>query len=219
MPYFMFFDLTVGLKEPLHVPKGTLKSILDHVAFVEKTLGFEKQQYKDNPPHWIMKPADSVTDKVLCETVEEHNRFVTSLWSRMEEWHTNPAEDGEVLTPEDAAAFWHGLRRIPAPPPERWTREYYASRMEHLYEVMRGQKSEGVFFGIKALNAKQAAAVIRLFSEFLDAHDMRLDVPKDCDHLASSYDGGYEWCEKCGAVTPEHADACRKRKCPLREEL
>ena len=57
-----------------------------------------------------------------------------------------------------------------------------------------------------------------IFSTFLDKDDRRLDVPKGYDYLASSYDGGYTWCEKCGAVLPEDADACRKRKCPIRAE-
>ena len=90
--------------------------------------------------------------------------------------------------------------------------------MEHLYEVMRGRKSEGVTFGEKALTTKQAAAVINIFSPYLDHDDRRLDVPNGYDYLASSYDGGYDWCEKCGAMRPEDADACRKRKCPIRAE-
>lgn len=88
-----------------------------------------------------------------------------------------------------------------------------------LYEVMRGRKSEGVTFDEKALTPKQTAKVIILFSEFLDHHDIRLDVPNGRDQLASSTDGGYDWCEKCGAMDPDDVPDCRKRGCPLRKEL
>jgi len=74
-----------------------------------------------------------------------------------------------------------------------------------------------VTFDEKPLTERQAAQVINLFSVFLDAHDCRLDVPKGYDYLASSYNGGYIWCEKCGAVTGDHMANCRKRGCPKKE--
>jgi len=70
----------------------------------------------------------------------------------------------------------------------------------------------------KALTPKQAAMVIRIFEQWLDPADLRLDVPKGYDHLESSYDGGYVWCEKCGAVSPDEAYSCKKRGCPIRDE-
>jgi hypothetical protein len=127
-----------------------------------------------------------------------------------------PAET-EELTPEGAQTFWHGLVDIDVPP-QRWTSDYYRERMEHLYEVMRGKEHEGVNFDEKPLTPKQAASVIRLFETYLDSHDLRLDVPNGYDYLASSSDGGYEWCEKCGPAHPDDADACRKKGCPIYNE-
>lgn len=123
----------------------------------------------------------------------------------------------DTLTPEDAATFWHGLTEITVPA-ERWTREAYVDRMNHVYEVLRGNEHEGVTFDGKALSSKQAAAVIRVFSEYLDGHDCRLDVPNGYDYLASSYDGGYDWCEDCGPCHPDDRSSCRKKACPLLAE-
>lgn len=217
MSYRVFFAMSSGLKEPITVPKGTLKEILDRVALTEKTLGLEVEQYQDNPKHWKdTKPKDGVSDETFCEVAEEHNRFVRWLYQRFEEYSKTPAADGETITIEDAASFWYGLSIIDVPA-HRWTGDYYRERMEAIYEAMRGREGEGNVFDSKPLKPRQAADVINLFSQFLDHDDLRLDVPKDCDHLASLDDGGYEWCEKCGAVTYEHAELCRKRGCPLKE--
>lgn len=218
MSYHTFFDFSVGLETPLKVPKGTLASIMDHVSNIESALGYETEQFLDNPPDWkTTVPKEGVSDKTFCEEAEQHNRWVESLYHRFGEWYEKPVEDGETITPEDAGKFWHALTRINVPP-RRWTGDYYRARMEALYEVMRGRETEGVSFDEKALTPKQAAAVIRLFEQYLDKHDLRLDVPKGCDYLASSSDGGYTWCEKCGPVTDEHVDECRKRGCPPKKE-
>lgn len=91
--------------------------------------------------------------------------------------------------------------------------------MGSLYEVMRGRPSEGITFDVKALTPAQAGAVIRLFEQFLDTHDVRLEVPHGYDHLASSLDGGYQWCNKCfRPMAPEDGAGCRRRKCPLADQ-
>jgi hypothetical protein len=218
MAYRTFFNLSAGLSRPIQAPIGTRREIIAHVNFVERTLGFKRRKYKDNPWHWQSTlPVEDVSDKIFCELAEEHNRFVRKLYEQLMEWSECPPEDGETITPKDAEEFWHGLVTIPVPT-SRWTPEYYIARMEAVYEVLRGRECEGMTPEGKALNPRQAAFVIRLFSEFLDVWDRRLDVPLDCDHLASSYDGGYEWCEKCGPVTEDHLYRCRKKKCPMREE-
>ena len=220
MSYDALFSMSSGLSKPIRVPAGTLADCQSHVASVEKTLGYETTLYLDNPKHWLArnKPKDGVTNEVFCETAMRHNHWVYWLYDRLEEWSKKkPEGKTEKLTPKDAATFWHGLEEIHVPV-ERWTRDYYQDRMEHLYEVMRGRANEGVTFDPKALTVKQAAAVICLFSEYLDAHDIRLDVPNGHDYLASSYDGGYVWCEKCGPVHPDEEECCRKRGCPLRAE-
>ena len=228
MSYHVFFGFSSGLAEPIRVPVGTKKSIIEHVEEVESVLGLKRTKYEDNPVHWdhwdpeYRNGFPSVEDKTLCETVQYHNGWVRSLYRDFAEWSEKPFKSskghrGEWITPKDAQKFWHGLVELRVST-DRWTADYYIARMEHLYEVMRGRESEGVTFGTKALTTKQAAAVINIFSPYLDHDDRRLDVPNGYDYLASSYDGGYDWCEKCGAMRPEDADACRKRKCPIRAE-
>lgn len=237
MSFHVFFGFSSGLSKPLTVPKGTKKSYIQHVEHVEKALGLERTKYKDNPIHWdsFKRDFSKIDDEVLCETVGEHNSWVTDCWEAFSHWSKHPFTAGkghqaegrdraypigwksEKITPEDAQLFWHGFEMLKVPA-EKWTRQYYVARMEHLYEVMRGRESEGTSFDVKALTPEQAAAVIRIFDQYLDSHDMRLDVPKGYDYLASSYDGGYLWCEKCGAVAPDDGYSCRKRKCPIRAE-
>lgn len=219
MSYHVFFAFSQGLARPMTAPKGTLAAILAHVAEVEETLGIKRTRYMDNPEHWDWRgPAfragfPDVADEVLCETAQGHNEWVRCLYDRFAEWAKNPPDGGEEITPDQAAQFWPGLRMIEVAP-DRWTRDYYRNRMEHLYEVMRGRPSEGVTWRVPKLSPKQAGAVIWLFG-FLDTGDIRLEVPRGCDHLASSYDGEYEWCERCGAVTNDDAARCRKRACPV----
>lgn len=219
MSYHVFFEFSQGLSRPIKAKPGTLEKILTHVRHVEKSLGYKTSQYMDNPPHWdSTTPGDGVTDEVFCRTAEEHNTLVRWLYCQLEKWSENPPDPFEEITPEDAKQFWHGLRLIEVPPAQ-WTRDYYVARMQCLYEVMRGQESEGISFDAKALSPKQCSAVMNLFSQYLDTHDVRLDVPRGHDYLASSDDGEYIWCEKCGAVTYDDAMDCKKRGCELREEL
>lgn len=220
MSYRVFFAFSVGLKEPLSVPAGTKARCLAHVEETETTLGLKRERYRDNPIHWASRGRfDGIDDDVLCGTVTEHNRWVRWLYGALAEWSTTPVEGGETLTPEDAAEFWHGLELLTVPS-ERWNSEYYRARMECLYEVMRGRETEGVSLDEKALTPKQAGAVIRLFSEFLDPGDLRLEVPRGCDLLADSDE--YRWCERCGAVDDidggMDVENCRKRGCPLKRE-
>lgn len=238
MSYHVFFTFAAGLSKTLSVPKGTKKSYLEHVERVEKTLGLARVRYQDNPVHWddFKRDFSKIDDELLCQTVLKHNAWVRQSYADFTFWSEHPFTVGkghqdqfpntafpagweaEQITPDDAKLFWHGFEMLEVPV-DRWTREYYVSRMEHLYEVMRGREHEGVSFDAKRLNEKQAAAVIRLFAEYLDAHDMQLDVPRHHDYLASSYDGGYEWCDNCGcAVHPDDIGSCKKKKCPLREE-
>lgn len=218
MSYRTFFGLAVGLSKPITAPAGTLKSCQDHVAKVEATLGFRVERDENNPAYWIAKPQEGVSDDLLCRTALEHNDWIRRLYANIQEWHKKPPTGGtEVITLEDAQTFWHGLEIIHVPT-ERWTMTYYRDRMEHFYEVMRGRNSEGVSFDTKALTPKQAASVIILFAEFLDHQDIRLDVPNGHDSLRASYDGGYDWCTKCGPVAEEEVENCRKRNCPLRAE-
>lgn len=216
MSYRVFFELSTGLRQPLHCPAGTLAAIRAHVAEVEAALDLRRVQRDGQADYWETRgfPSDDLEDELLCKVVEDHNRWVRWLYDRFAVWSKEPVEGGDVITPEEAATFWHGLRRLFVLP-DRWTGDYYRARMEVLYEVMRGRPTEGISFDAPKLSPKQAGAVIRLFSEHLDPQDLRLEVPRGCDHLASSYWGEYEWCERCAAVLPEDAAACRKRGCPV----
>lgn len=216
-----YFFFTQGLSQTITVPSGTKEMIAKHVSYVEESLGLKKIEAPDgNSAYWDCPPnkfkSIEIDDKILCSVVETHNIWVRQLYEYFEKWVQNPpGGNTEQLTPDDAKTFWHALTILDVPP-ERWSRNYYKSRMEHFYEVLRGREDEGVEIGCKPLTTKQANAVIWLFS-FLDKHDIRLEVPKGGDELRSADDGGYDWCEKCGAVYPEDAGACSKRKCPLKE--
>lgn len=219
----VYFSFSTGLSKTLLVPPGTTEQYVAAVAAVEETLNIKRSQDNDNPVHWdhwdpeFRNNFPSVSDKELCETAERHNTWVRRVYDEIDKWAKEPVEGGEELTPEAAQRFWPGLRMIEVSP-ERWSSDYYRARMEALYEVMRGRETEGISFGQRALTPKQAGAVIRLFEGFLDPTDLRLEVPKDRDYLASSYDGEYDWCERCGAIAADDFGLCRRRKCPLREE-
>lgn len=219
MAYNTFFSLTSGLSKAIKSPKGTKQRIADHFDWIESTLDMQTPG-GGSKWHWFnLRDAVSRADsKVLCRAAADHNNFVRVLYSQLGEWSNAPAKGGEQLTPTFMKKYWDGLKEIEVPS-EKWTADFYRERMEHLYEVMRGRESEGVTFDEKPLTEKQAAQVINIFSQYLPDHDLRLDVPRGCDYLASSYDGGYTWCEKCGAVLPEDGENCRKRRCPVKAEL
>lgn len=219
MSFHVFFGFSQGLSGSLFVPPGTIRAIMEHVSEIETTFGFETTQYLKNPPHWKSTiPSTEITDEVYCLTADRHNAWVRNLYAKFGEWSKSPVKPGEELTPKKAAKFWHALTMVEVPP-ERWTEDYYRARMEHLYEVMRGRPNEGVTFEAKPLTEKQAADVINLFSNYLDVGDLRLDVPNGRDYLASSSDGGYDWCEKCGPMVWDDVRSCRQRGCPLLKEM
>lgn len=205
MSYRAFFSLSTGLKCDVVAPTGTLAKWQKHVKDVEATLGLIAEQYLDNPAHWQRTDFVGVADDVACRTVAAHNRWVRFVYDRLGSWMESPVEGGETITPAEMDTIWHGLALLDVEP-GRWTLKYYRERAEHLYEVMRGRASEGVTMDAEPLTERQAAAVTRLFSEFLDTGDLRLDVPVGHDRLASSYDGGYTWCEHCGPIDEE--DSC-----------
>lgn len=219
MPYHTFFLLASGLAASIWTPPGTKAGIMAHIEEVERALGLKRDQYEENPIHWDHWNRDfsQIPDDVLCSTVSDHNNWVRQCYGDFAKWSEKPVENGEEITPQDAEGFWFGFEMLSVPP-SRWTEDYYRERMETLYEVMRGRETQGVSFGARPISAKQAAAVVTLFPEFLDTHDIRLDVPNGHDILASSHDGGYEWCEKCGPVDPDDLWKCKKRKCPLKME-
>jgi hypothetical protein len=220
MSYQVYFSFSSGLAKAMWVPLGTRVSIQDHIEMVESVLGLQAEQYGTNPKHWARSDFADISDDVLCETVSLHNRWVRKLWVDLGKWSKAPVAAGEELTPLNAQEFWHGLQLLTVPV-QRWSKSYYTERMEVLFEVMRGREAEGITFNAKkALTSVQAGSVVELFSEFLDGDDIRLAAPYKRDFLASSYDGGYSWCDQCyRAIAEGDEPFCRRRKCPLKEEL
>ncbi len=234
MSVSVFFSFSMGFNRNLHCPKGTLAAIRAHIAEVEEILDLKvvppgegniRAYGRSCGGHWdSFDPAyragwPDVEDELLCETIREHNEWVRWMYDRTAEWAKAEATpDGDTITPEIGATFWHALSMLEVPV-NRWTGDYYRNRMEHLYEVMRGRESAGVKFDAKALTPEQASSVIRLFENFLDPDDLRLECPVGHDYLASSSDGGYTWCSKHGAIAEEDLDAHARLRCELGKEL
>lgn len=217
MSFKVFFDFSTGLSVPLHVPIGTYKRMMSQVANTEAVLGIEREEYYGEIRwnHWpLVKKASEISDDLYCKAVEEHNATVRWFYSKLQDASCKVAsKTTEELTPEMAKDFWLGLAQLTVPT-ERWSKEYYRSRMEAIYECLRGRESEGMTFDSEALSPRQAACVIVMFSQWLDRGDIRLDLKKGEDKLSSSYLGEYEWCSGCGAVDAseitwdDEADCC-----------
>jgi len=217
MSFRVFFSMSTGLSKPIMVQKGTLAEIEKRIHETEDVLGLKAVQYRDNPKYWEgTEPTKDIDDEVYCKLAEEHNGFVRWLYGHFERCSETPATDGEVITSEQLSEYWHGLQEIDVPV-ERWSRDYYVALMEEMYEALRG-RGETFSLDTKPLTERQAADVIVLFAQWLDTYDCRPDVPKGHDRIECLDDGGYYWCEKCGAVTEEDAAACSKRKCPIKAE-
>lgn len=248
MSFAVNFSFSWCLSKTLIVPAGTKAKALAHVQKVERTLNLKQvsasegniEAYGPNyPAHWdhFGRDFSQIDGDLLCKTVEDHNAWVRCTYKDFEEWATKPFiatphRGTEELKPQDACEFWHGLTSIELDA-KFWNRDYYRARMESLYEVMRGRHSEGASWDdIKPLTQQQAGNVIRLFGQFLDPDDMRLEVVQypgrgfnGQDRLASSYDGGYEWCsgddpKDKGCYKPIDYDCiweCRRKNCPLKK--
>jgi len=215
MKFHTYFAFTNGLTESVHVPKGTLQELSNNFKALENALGCtipESTWEKNvNPPVFV---------EMLCSFVDRHNKAVIRFYGLLEA-KLEQSFGTEVITPEIAATFWKQLKIIELSP-KFWSGDYYRDRMEHLYDVLRGRESEGVTWSKGAkLTPTQAANVINLIASYLEPNhsDLRLDVPKGHDYLASSYDGGYEWCDRCNAaIADSDIGDCKKRRCPLVED-
>lgn len=225
MSFHVFFSFSSGLAKTIYAPKGTKAAIAAHVEWIERTLHLEREQYLKNPVRWNYRDKTThqefpgIPDDVLCvQRLRSTTIGSAGSTNGFEEWSETPAKKPrEAITSNDAKKFWHAFELLDVPL-SRWNMDYYRNRMDHLYDVMRGVESEGVSFVEKALTPKQAAQVINIFSTYIDGWDLRLDVPKDRDYLASSYDGGYSWCDKCFCPIAEDDLSCRKRGCPIMAE-
>lgn len=229
MSVHVYFTMSTGLKAPVTVPKGTLKSITRHVAGTIAALS-----PCDGGPLWG-RIDPKVTDEVLCEHARRHNAFVENLWDTC--FPAQPHKGAtEEITPEDAQGFWFALRPIKVPM-NRWTREYAVFQLQGLFDSLRGREARGVNFGAKPLTVEQASAAIYVAKHLfnIDAGDFDPQAPRMwvkgdrryarlewIDEVRTDPDTPdterYEWCERCGAVAPDAGGNlnCPRRKCPLK---
>jgi len=160
-------------------------------------------------PEWWTKPVPGGrmalwgADRPLVETFDWGTR-VTSRYHCALLVPLNPdrTPQTEVLTPEQAQTFWHGLQAIDVPV-GRWTEEFYRDRMDHLYEVLRGREHEGASIDCDPLTPEQVADVVWLLDTggYIPSGGLDLDVPQGCDGLSSADE--YKRCTICGAVDLE----------------
>lgn len=167
----------------------------------ERKLGIRREYYEGSC-RWNHFPlvAKTVSDEDYCDAVEKHNSMVRWFYEECSVAGKEATEQRpEGISPEMAKNLFIGLQQLRVPP-EKWTSEYYQARMEAIYSTLRGRSEEGMTFDSEPLSINQARDVIVLFSQFLDSHDIRLEVCKGHDGLTNSYSEGYFWCQKCGAV-------------------
>jgi hypothetical protein len=198
----VFFDFTVGFSRDLYFPAGTYQRVFSVIRETEKQLRIPIETYRGEL-RWGAWSGEHLDDDKYCDIAWDHNRMVERFYKNCTEATTYPTKKRpERITVNAAKRLFVGLRRIEIQP-ERWSAAHYQKKMQSIYKVMRGQESEGATFDSDPLTVSQARAVIILFSQFLDRHDIRLDVCKGDDWLTNSYDEGYFWCSGCGAVDYE----------------
>ena len=169
--------------------------------------------------------AGLMTDSHVRELASAHQRFIDAMWAQFSVDPSKPLDgERETITVEQAASFWPALTLTIEVPYWRWTADHYHEQMQHALSVMYLGSYGGEHFEEDPLTIRQANAVVRIFSRWMDAHDVRLEVPNGYDFLKRSDDGGYEWCEHCGAihddeVRSEAASCERGTECPLRQNF
>jgi hypothetical protein len=182
------------------------------------------------PQWWLIDRDRDAKIEQMAGQVREHNAFVRRLYEDFETWcKKKPDGKTEKISPAQSVEFWGGLATLDLPR-TLWTKDHFRAHMEHLLELLTKGESDGVYLGCKPFSLKQADALINLFEAELDqwGYDMRFSVPLDerlkpCDFLATSDDGGYDWCSKCGPINSEDFHArcaicshAKKGKCDLK---
>jgi hypothetical protein len=204
--YTTYFTLCAGLKKPAHVPVGFIEGIEKRAKRISMKLSLKAPSLHG----WVSSVERALTEFVpdgILDEISSHNDFVRILHGYLssEAEQEKLQRQSQISTPlsrvieeEEFGGILPYLQIISIPP-AAWKEETYRSAMESLYETLRG-RDDGVSLDEgEELTPKQAAFVINIISEWLEpsGSDLRLDVPDGYDYLASSYDGGYDWCDKC----------------------
>lgn len=201
MSFMVYFDFSTGFERIMFFRKGTYERILFAINKTERRLGIRREYY-EGACRWNRWPlvAKTVSDKDYCDAVEQHNSMVRWFFEEcLEAGYEATEQRPEGISPDMATNLFIGLQQLTVPT-ENWTHEYYQARMEAIYSTLRGRSEEGMTFDSEPLSINQARDVIVLFAQYLDLHDIRLEVCKGHDRLTNSYSEGYFWCSKCGAV-------------------
>lgn len=173
------------------------------------------------PQRWLDDRARDAKIAKMASAVRRHNDEVRWLYEELSKWQKRKWKRGESeqITVAQSVDFWGGLTILDLPR-DLWDREHYTDHMEHLHELLTTGSSRGTSLDCKPFNAEQAGALIILFEDEIDqwGYDARFAIPLDeqlkpLDRIASSYDGGYEWCSKCGPINQDDFHA-RCRVCP-----
>lgn len=201
--------------------------------------------------HQRRRKADTITWRDLEAIVHEMERGITSWndytrkfygllsacsepdgWQKPTPYQSH--KESEELTPETFKEYIGFLRQRIEWPREFWSREYWMDYLTHIWKVLGGDESRGIELGCEPLSFEQRKAMLWLIEGEQDqwGYDSRAEQPLDendepCGDLASSYDGGYDYCDGPGCGRPYHPDyslrkcnACpQKMKCGLREKF
>lgn len=186
------------------------------------------------PQWWLADRERDALIERMATSLRWHNAFVRRLYSDLSVWaerKTWKRGESERITVEQSVEFWGGLEILDLPK-ELWNRSHFTDYMEHLHALLTTGDSRGVSLDCKPFDAKQAGALIRLFEAEIDqwGFDARFDIPLDehlkpYDRIASSDDGGYDWCSHCGPInSDDFHERCRvcprgkRGKCDLKNE-
>lgn len=219
-----YTEKTLGLtRTPTYTPEGEPTNPGWYWGAKEKDMLAHAGQQTDTtlPKWWLADRERDARIAEMAQAVRLHNDEVRWLYKDLCEWGTRKWKRGEweKITMAQSIDFWGGLTILELPR-DLWDREHYTDHMEHLHELLTTGSSRGTELDCKPFNPKQAGALLMLFEDEIDqwGFDARFAIPLDADlkpydYITSSYDGGYDWCSKCGPIHTDDLHA-RCRACP-----
>lgn len=224
-----FMERHCGLKRvPAYVPEGEeSKGLWRWSNAVADMVAQAGEKTSTTEPQWWLRDRERearISD-IHAAVFNGHESFIEQLYENLGKW----AKDGlpvgqetEVLTAEESLQWMPAMVRLHWPS-ELMTRDVYMEYMRHVGEVLCGRESRGIQLDCEPLTLRQKAALLTFIESETDVggYDLRAAFPLDEDledgyDVAFSYDGGYDWCSKCG---PIHSDAFFRRcaVCPHQE--